>query len=220
MLALPGYLKAGQAEGRALPGWRVEWSDDPDAARREARWSAETPRRFLAAPVAVGTVDQVMLAGLQVKWAHFRAATLARSYLVIDEVHASDSYMTAVLETVVRDHVARGGHALLMSATLGAAARARLLGRGRRPDRHPDYPALSWMDGRKETHVAPAGPERQKVVKVTSAPLIARSEEVACLALDAARQGARVLVIRIPWIRWWPCSAPSRRSTPPRRFLP
>lgn len=54
VLALPGYLKAGDAEGQALPEYRVEWDDEPDAARREARWAAEAPRRFLAAPVAVG----------------------------------------------------------------------------------------------------------------------------------------------------------------------
>ena len=34
------------------------------------RWAAEHATRFLAAPVAVGTVDQAMLAGLQVKHAH------------------------------------------------------------------------------------------------------------------------------------------------------
>lgn len=33
VLALPGYLKAGDATGAALPGWQVEWADDPDAAR-------------------------------------------------------------------------------------------------------------------------------------------------------------------------------------------
>lgn len=196
-LALPGYLKAGEAEGWALPDWRVEWSDDPDAARREARWAAEIPRRFLAAPVAVGTVDQVMLAGLQVKWAHLRAAMLARSYLVIDEVHASDSYMSAVMERVVRDHVARGGHALLMSATVGATARAQLLGGPRaKPAPHPAYPALSWLEGRKEIHITPGGVDRQKTVEVTSTPLIADPEAIARAALDAARKGARVLVIR------------------------
>lgn len=55
VLALPGYLRAGDAGGQALPEYRVEWDDDPDAARREGRWAAEAPRRFLAAPVAVGT---------------------------------------------------------------------------------------------------------------------------------------------------------------------
>lgn len=196
VLALPGYLKAGAAEGCALPGWQVHWSDDPKAEAHEARWAAEAPRRFLAAPVAVGTVDQVMLAGLQVKWAHFRAAALARSYLVIDEIHSSDSYMGAVLQRVVCDHVARGGHALLMSATLGAAARARLLDRRRKPDPHPAYPALSWIEGGRECRLAPGATGRPKAVEVTSAPLIAEPEAIARLALEAAGQGARVLVIR------------------------
>lgn len=196
VLALPGYLKAGDAEGQALPEYRVAWDDAPDTARREARWAAETPRRFLAAPVAVGTVDQVMLAGLQVKWAHFRAATLARSYLVLDEIHASDSYMSAILSQVVHDHVERGGHSLLMSATLGAAARAKLLGRGRKPDRHPDYPLISWREGQRECHVAPSPSGRTKIVHVAAEPLIAHTDIIAERALDAARQGARVLVIR------------------------
>ena len=196
VLALPGYLKVGEAEGQALPAYRVEWDDEPDIARREARWAAEAPRRYLAAPVAVGTVDQVMLAGLQVKWSHFRAAALARSYLVIDEVHSSDSYMSAILSRVVGDHVARGGHALLMSATLGASARARLLGQCKNSAPHPDYPAISWMEDGQERHIAPQATERKKVVEVSAEPLIAQPEAIAQRALDAARQGARVLVIR------------------------
>lgn len=197
VLAMPGYIRAGDAEGTSLANWEVGWSDDPDAERREARWAAETPRRFLAAPVAVGTVDQVMLAGLRVKWAHFRAAALARSYLVVDEVHASDVYMAEVLGTLVRDHVTAGGHALLMSATLGAAARARWLGGPRAPvSRHHDYPSLSWQERRAEGHrpIPRHGPD--KTIAVATRPLIADPTAVADLALDAARQGARVLVIR------------------------
>lgn len=195
--ALPGYLKAGEARGTLLPHWQVEWEDAPDLAAREARWSAETPRRFLAAPVAVGTVDQVMLAGLKVKWAHFRASALARSYLVIDEVHASDAYMIEVVSRIVQDHVARGGHTLLMSATLGAAARARLLAGARaRHDPVAAYPALSWPEGAGEAHAVLPGPAAGKTVAVSAEPIIAEPQQIARAALTAAGQGARVLVIR------------------------
>jgi CRISPR-associated endonuclease/helicase Cas3 len=197
VLAMPGYIRAGDAEGTALVRWEVSWSDDPDAEQRDARWAAETPRRFLAAPVAVGTVDQVMLAGLRVKWAHFRAAALVRSYLVVDEVHASDVYMAEVMGALVRDHVAAGGHALLMSATLGAAARAKWLGGPHAPvSRHDAYPSLSWQESGAEVHRAIAGGGGDKAVAVTAQPLIAEQGAVARVALDAARRGARVLVIR------------------------
>jgi CRISPR-associated endonuclease/helicase Cas3 len=197
VLALPGYLKVGAAEGQALPDWQVLWDDDPGAELQAARWAAETPRRFLAALVAVGTVDQAMLAGLKVKWAHFRAAALSRALLVIDEVHASDRYMQAVLSRVVDTHVAQGGHALLMSATLGAAARAHWLGGARaKPVQEAPYPALSWREAGQERSQKLTHDGRSKVVQLRAEPWIADPETIAAQALQAARDGARVLVLR------------------------
>jgi len=75
---VPGYFRAGEHEGQALPGWRVRWDDDGGADERRllGRWAAENTKRYLAAMVAVGTVDQAMLAALQVKQAHLRSAAL------------------------------------------------------------------------------------------------------------------------------------------------
>lgn len=197
ILALPGYLKVGAAEGKALPNWRVLWDDDPDAGLQAARWAAETPRRFLASLVAVGTVDQAMLAGLKVKWAHFRAAALSRALLVIDEVHASDRYMQAVLQGVIKAHVEGGGHAVLMSATLGAAARAQWLGGPRaKPTKEAPYPALSWWENGRERLLGLAHDGRTKTIQLRADALIADHEAIARLALKAARKGARVLVLR------------------------
>ena len=127
VLAVPGYLRSGAAEGVRLPDWKVSWDDDCDEARLLFRWAAENVKRSLAATIAVGTVDQAMLAALQVKHAHLRAAALSRSLLVIDEVHASDRYMTEVQKRLLDMHIGRGGHAMLMSATLGSVARAKWL---------------------------------------------------------------------------------------------
>ena len=129
VLAVPGYLRVGEAQGHPLPDWRVRWDDNPDEAKLMARWAAESAKRYLAATIAVGTVDQAMLAGLQVKHAHLRSSSLSRSLLVIDEVHASDHYMTEVQSQLLKVHLRRGGYAMLMSATLGAAARAKWMGR-------------------------------------------------------------------------------------------
>ena len=96
VLAIPGMLRTGEFTGQRLPHWRVRWDDD--AATAPQRWAAEHATRFPAATVAVGTVDQAMLAGLQVKHAHLRGSALSRSLLVIDEVHPSDAYMTEVLK--------------------------------------------------------------------------------------------------------------------------
>ena len=50
--------------------------------------------------IAVGTVDQAMMGALKVRHGHMRAACLARNLLVVDEVHASDTYMRAIIEAL------------------------------------------------------------------------------------------------------------------------
>ena len=204
VLAVPGYLRAGDAEGRRAERFDVYWEDEPDEETRLARWSAESSRKFLSAPAAVGTVDQVLLAGLRVKWAHFRAASLSRSLLVVDEVHASDAYMIELLRGVLRDHLALGGHAMLMSATLGAAARSRFVSRSARssPPAPTDaesipYPALTLVsaDGAPETRaITTNGPG--KSVSMSTDPILGDPDAIARTVAAAARDGARVLAIR------------------------
>ena len=196
VLAIPGMVRAGDVSGRALPDWRVLWEDQPGPA--PARWAAEHATRFLAATVAVGTVDQAMLAALQVKHAHLRGSALSRSLLVIDEVHASDTYMTAVIDRLLRGHLAAGGYALLMSATLGARARARWL--DERPVRKLEdamrapYPAV-WVRGDPRPSGSAGANAVRKTVHIATIPTMAPGC-TAEYAISEARRGARVLVIR------------------------
>lgn len=189
VLAIPGQMLAGEAEGLRLPGFQTRWDD----GEHPSRWAAEHATRFLAAQIAVGTVDQAMMAGLQVKHAPMRGAVLARSLLVIDEVHASDSWMTRIQQKMVAAHCALGGHALLMSATLGSSARAGWRGvplASFAAASEDAYPAV-WT--RTACHPVLAD-QRRKHVAVEVIDRWA-GRDGAELALAAARQGARVLVI-------------------------
>lgn len=194
VLAIPGMLKAGEFKGERLPHWRVQWDDSPSLVPH--RWAAEHATRFLAASVAVGTVDQALLAGLQVKHAHLRGSALSRSLLVVDEVHASDVYMTEVLKRLLDGHLAAGGFAMLMSATLGSKARIRWTG-----ETQPDstaaiqtaYPAI-WVQG--EPIPRPAlGTGKSKTIHLEAVPTMSPTV-AAQRAIQAAQRGARVLVIR------------------------
>ena len=207
VLAIPSYIiRAGEATGRR-DGWNVVWADDPRDAESLARWSAESARKFLCATVAVGTVDQALLSGLQVKWAHFRGAALARSLLVVDEVHASDAYMTRVLGAVLRGHLAVGGHALLMSATLGSVARDGLASTGSVRRRHGGtgkaealevaYPVLAVSDHGGSPRFLPfEATDYKKAVSLAEVSIIGDPAAIAGVAIRDARQGARVLVVR------------------------
>ena len=199
--ALSGYAAADGETARALPDFKVLWSDEPSDSEAGRRWAGESAKRFLAAPVAVGTVDQALLGTLQVKHAHLRHALAARSLLVIDEVHASDAYMGVLIEQLIAAQVALGGHVLLLSATLGAAARARYLSAGTRKSRQLPglaqasalpYPAISDSTSLRAT----SGAQHEKPIAWRCEDAIDAPEHIAALALDAAAQGARVLVVR------------------------
>lgn len=204
VLAVPGYLQVDSQAGQRLAPFNVLWDDDESERWRFRGWAAERPKRYLAGTIAVGTIDQVLLSTLQVKHAHLRATSLLRHLLVVDEVHASDVYMGRLTEKVLDYHMRAGGHALLMSATLGTVAQARLIGRqsrsvptfGEAKDLH--YPLITHTDGRRQrvsiVNVKPSG--YSKSVHVEEDPIADNPRLVAQKALDAALSGARILVIR------------------------
>jgi len=192
VLAVPGYIRAGERDGTTLERYRVHWEDGADDG---SRWSAEGAKRFLTAQIAVGTIDQAMLSVLQTKHAHLRAACLARNLLVIDEVHASDTYMRGIIQALVQNHAMKGGYTLMMSATLGAAARATYLGQ-EAPDlavsKATPYPCITTKAGTRSTEHS----GHQKSVRIQTAPVGETPRTVAQAALKAQQAGAKVLVIR------------------------
>jgi CRISPR-associated endonuclease/helicase Cas3 len=202
--ALPGDAMAGTARVRRLPDFAVQWSDDPDDVLRRSRWAAEQPKRFLAATVAVGTIDQALLGAVVVKHAHMRSFCLSRMLLVVDEVHASDGYMERLLTALLTQHRAAGGHALLLSATLGAAARTRLLGvrNAKKATPAPEaavavpYPALSWVGCDGIVTIAKRSRGRTKTVAVEPSAAMSDPEAVARMGLRAAERGAKILIVR------------------------
>ena len=205
VLAVPGYEPDEDAEEAALQGYRVWWDGH---YHNERPWASENPKRYLAAQIAVGTVDQAMMGALRVKHAHMRAACLARNLLVVDEVHASDTYMSVVLEALLKAHLGAGGYALLMSATLGSMARRRWLFAGRADAGGVDgappvdaaikthYPAVSTIVPGGERITAVGENSQEKTVDIKAAPEMQDPETVARRALTAARAGAKVLVVR------------------------
>ena len=205
VLAVPGYVKAGDIGGHHLQNYEVWWDDHPGAAIRSRRWAAESSKQFLAAQIAVGAVDQAMMAALKVKHAHMRAACLARNLLVVDEVHASDAYMRRIIRSLLDAHLGAGGYALLMSATLGSAARRQWLSTGRWSfnDAPPldeavdaPYPAVSVRAAGEEGIFPVRENGQNKTVSISAEPVIHDFDRVAARALQAARAGAKTLVIR------------------------
>jgi CRISPR-associated endonuclease/helicase Cas3 len=210
VLAVPGYLQVDDVSGRRLPGFEVLWNDDDKERARHRGWAAEQPKRYLAGAVVVGTIDQVLLSSLRVGHAHLRSTALLRHLLVVDEVHASDAYMNRILAEVLRFHLAAGGHAFLMSATLGTDVRRRLEVAALGPSRSDPSTAGSLEAALRTpypvVHHAPRGgqpalnavgnPGLPKTIQVSLESISDDPEVVAARAIEAARRGARVIVLR------------------------
>jgi CRISPR-associated endonuclease/helicase Cas3 len=202
VLAVPGYCRFDDQKGTRLPDFTVQWPDLDEPVLRLRGWASEHPKRYLSAPVAVGTIDQALLAGMRVAHAHLRAVGLSRSLLVIDEVHASDAYMTRLTLNLVRFMRRIGGHVLLMSATLGGAVRHDYMCTWQE-EKTPTptfescveapYPALTFADSSPapiQNHE-----ENRREIYLQTLPL-GEENYIAGVAASFARQGACVLVLR------------------------
>lgn len=116
----------------------------------------EGRKQALLSNFVVGTVDQLLMAALKQKHVMLRHLGLAGKVVVIDECHAYDSYMNQYLERALEWLGVYKTPVILLSATLPAERRARLIQayHGKKFDEEPEnwresraYPILSYTDG-------------------------------------------------------------------------
>jgi CRISPR-associated endonuclease/helicase Cas3 len=99
---------------------------DEDGWAQCSQWLAESRKRVFLGQVGVCTLDQVLISVLPVRHRFVRGFGLARSVLIVDEVHAYDAYMYGLLGEVLRQQKGAGGSAILLSATLPERQRRQL----------------------------------------------------------------------------------------------
>ena len=121
--ALSRLIRAGQHAGQgdqAVPELDESPLKLPVLAQGGAGegWFSSRGRALLA-PLAVGTIDQVLLAAVgNHRWNHLRLLGLSKKLIVIDEVHASDAHAMRLLRALLPWLRAMKSPVILMSATL------------------------------------------------------------------------------------------------------
>lgn len=132
-------------------------------------------KKGLLASFAVGTIDQLLFVGLKAKHLALRHLALVNKVVIVDEVHAADTYMMQYLIRVLEWLGSYRVPVILMSATLPASQRIALVrayekGRGWDGDDailtgNIGYPVLSIADGvrRVQRVASEAAPVRVKV---------------------------------------------------------
>lgn len=163
----------------------------------------------------VGTIDQLLFAGLKSRHLMLRHLGLAGKVVVLDEVHAYDAYMNSYLTKVLTWLGTYGVPVIALSATLPADRRRALLEayqRGRstavqEPDRGIEaadvegdigYPVLVWSEGPqvKTEVVEPSGRRTKVAIDVLGGDVDDDLDELVALLRDALSDGGCAVVVR------------------------
>ncbi|MFI0421085.1 CRISPR-associated helicase Cas3' [Spongiactinospora sp. 9N601] len=128
--------------------------DDPDDSDVQAQeWF--TRKKSLLTPLGVGTVDQAMKGAIRSGHFFVLLAALSGKVVVIDEVHAYDTYMSTILDRLLAWLGRLGTSVVMLSATLPASRREELIRAWQSgllrnlpretpdPEPHPGYPRVT-----------------------------------------------------------------------------
>ncbi|GJL83249.1 MAG: CRISPR-associated helicase/endonuclease Cas3 [marine bacterium B5-7] len=101
-------------------------NDEPAASAHCSQWLADNRKKALLADAGIGTIDQALLAILPSRHQSLRLLGLLGKVLLVDEVHACDTYMHRLLCRLLKAHATAGGSVILLSATLPQKQRQAL----------------------------------------------------------------------------------------------
>ncbi|MET9328421.1 CRISPR-associated helicase Cas3' [Tsukamurella sp. NPDC003166] len=163
-------------------------------------WLSGRGKLATLSSVVVCTIDQVLVAGLAAKHVVLRHLGLSGKVVILDEVHAADSYMTEYLKRALMWLGAYNVPVIALSATLPPARRAALLDaynqgkkRRTRASGSPVYPILTTSDpdGSRSIPLAPSGRTAQIMID----ELPGHEAEIAAAAVAAAAAGGRIAIV-------------------------
>lgn len=174
---------------------------DLSASLAARGWLSDHGKKALLAEIGVGTVDQALLGALQAKHNTLRLLGLHGHVLVVDEVHACDTYMNGLLKELLRMQAAFGGSVILLSATLPLATREQLVGAFReglgaegQVPQDPAYPLMLRADAAAVATMAVA--PRAGSARRVGVSFFAEVEETVAWCVAEARAGRCVAWIR------------------------
>lgn len=174
-----------------------------EATQQAVRWLTASKKRAFLGQIGVCTIDQVLLSVLPVKHKFVRSFGVQKSLLIVDEVHAYDSYMYGLLAKVLAHQRQAGGSVLLLSATLPQNQRQHLANSWNKTaiEDTDIYPLITQIYSQQSSRIFPITdsrqlPKRREVILETwSLPKLQFDDASLQVIVSAAKKGAKVAVI-------------------------
>ncbi len=156
-------------------------------------------RRGLLSQFAVGTVDQVMMSVMKVRYGVIRLTGLANKVLILDEIHAYDTYMQTIIEQLLTWCKALGTPVIMLSATLPEAKKRSLLqayGCSDNVELSQDYPLITAVHPDCHITQTPVGRVTMKRdFRISLLPCADSVEQTAQKAVELTENGGCLCVI-------------------------
>lgn len=181
--------------------WLVDSAADEKRINTEEEqyarsWTMPLRRGMLSA-CAVGTIDQAMLSVMAIKYGVLRLLGLASKVLILDEIHAYDAYMSAIIVTLLRWCRELQVPVVMLSATLPREKKkelAAVYSNGYAAE--TGYPSMTCFleDGTYRT-IRIADTYIHGKVSVSLLPILHEPEKIARKALDCVSHGGCCCVL-------------------------
>ncbi len=197
-LHLPTFTKLVHGQAFLVEAdLRIEPLDngDPKEQNTALKWIGADKRKALLMPFGVGTIDQAELAALNVRFVALRLMGLAGKVVVMDEVHAYDTYMTTIIKRLLEWLSASGTSVILLSATLPLSRRKELLraygGEVNASDDEKTYPKLTVIGQASRHDALPQAAQPQRAIELDKTLHLADddAESKARWLLEQAKRG-------------------------------
>lgn len=190
---LDNILSPDSPHREALLAHGNAWLKDTELGEEgnpDRAWFDERKRKLLA-PFAVGTIDQALMAVMNVKHGFVRTFGLAGKVVILDEVHSYDAYTGTILDELVEALRKLHCTVIILSATLTKERREELLPKTVTVQKQ-NYPLISANPNNGEFQELTVEPLENKNVKIHCC----QDDEMAIdEALKRAESGQQVLWI-------------------------
>lgn len=128
-----------------------------------------TKKRGVLAPFAVGTIDQALMAVLNVRHGFVRAFGLAGKVVILDEVHTYDAYTGAVMDQLIATLIQLGSTVILLSATLTHQRKKTMIekcGYRQQVSTLSSYPLITQVTRESLHEISPESSQTEKKISV------------------------------------------------------
>lgn len=176
---------------------QAEFKGESDDENEAKAWLAPL-RRAMLSQYAVGTVDQVMMSVMRIKYGVLRLTGVASKVIIIDEIHAYDAYMLTIIERLLNWCAELSVPVIILSATLPIERRNRLVSAYSGTELKSvtnAYPLITTAAFNGLNEIAVNDTYMKQTVKLSISGILGEWEQVAQQALEKVKSGGCICVL-------------------------